>query len=155
MAKEFYGKLFANKGYIPPRLFDSLFKNEIHIVTKARKNTKERVYGLSNLLHKQNCRMFLFSMTSLSFFENIWTPTNLGPYVVLGGNGSPVKAGNRHQIFLHNNLCHLRMTPYGAAIQEVNDAPYTTPAKKGPKIASRAYCRQVIFSGPPLRTILT
>jgi len=56
--------------------------------------------------------------------------------------------------YLHFNLCHLRMTPLRAAAQCVNDAPYTTPAKKGPKIGSRAYCGTLIFSGPLLRTSL-
>jgi len=82
LAKEFYGRHFADKGYIPPRLFDSLFKNGIHIITEVRENTKNRESErLSNLRHKQNRRMLVFSVTSLSFFENVWTSTNLGPYV--------------------------------------------------------------------------
>ncbi|NLI35928.1 MAG: hypothetical protein GX416_05380 [Bacteroidales bacterium] len=55
---------------------------------------------------------------------------------------------------LYNILCHLRMTPYGATAQQVNDAPYTTPARKGLKIGLRAYRRNLIFSGPLLRTSL-
>ena len=51
-------------------------------------------------------------------------------------------------------LCHLRMTPLCTIPQYVNDAPYTTPAEKGPKIGPRVYCRVLIFSGPLLRTSL-
>jgi len=36
-----------------------------------------------SLRHEQNRRMLVFSVTSLSFFEDVWTSTNLGPYVVL------------------------------------------------------------------------
>jgi len=46
------------------------------------------------------------------------------------------------------------MTPLYTIPQQVNDALYTTPAKKGPKIGSRVYCRVLIFSGPLLRMIL-
>jgi len=61
-------------------------------------NSTSHKQGLSSLRHEQNCRMLVFSVTSLSFFENIWTSTNLGPYVVLGGKSSPAKVGNMHQI---------------------------------------------------------
>ena len=46
------------------------------------------------------------------------------------------------------------MTPLRTIPQQVNDAPYTTPTKKGPKIGPRAYCGTLIFSGPLLRSIL-
>jgi len=46
------------------------------------------------------------------------------------------------------------MTPLRTIAQQVNDAPYTTPAKRGPKIGSRAYCGYLIFGGPLLRTSL-
>jgi len=46
------------------------------------------------------------------------------------------------------------MTPYDTIPQQVNDAPDTTPAKRGTKIGSRAYCEHVIFSRPLFRTIL-
>ncbi len=55
---------------------------------------------------------------------------------------------------LYFNLCHLRVTPLRTAAQHVNDVPYTTPAKKGPKIGSRAYCGTLIFGGPLLRMSL-
>ena len=46
------------------------------------------------------------------------------------------------------------MTPLRTIPQHVNDAPYTTPAKKKSKIGSRAYCRNVISSRPLFRTSL-
>ena len=42
------------------------------------------------------------------------------------------------------NLCHFSMTPLRTITQHINDAPYTTPAKRGSKIGARAYCRNVI-----------
>ena len=101
----------------------------------------------------QKCRMLVFSVTSLSFFENVWTSTNLGTYVILSDNNS-LWCIPRSWNHLHFNLCHLRMTPLRTIPQQVNDTPYTTPAKKGPKIAPRVYCRVLIFSGPLLRTSL-
>ena len=59
-----------------------------------------------------------------------------------------------HEIHLHFNLCHLRMTPLRTIPQQVNDVPYTTPAKKGLKIGPRVCCRVLIFSGPLLRISL-
>jgi len=58
------------------------------------------------------------------------------------------------RLYEQKNLCHLRMTPLRTILQHVNDTPYTTPAKRGLKIDSRAYCRALIFSRPLLRTIL-
>jgi len=46
------------------------------------------------------------------------------------------------------------MTPLCTITQYVIDAPYTTPAEKGPKIGPIAYCGTLIFSGPLLRSIL-
>ncbi len=36
------------------------------------------------------------------------------------------------------------MTPLRAILQRVNDAPHTTPAKRGLKIGARTYYRNVI-----------
>ena len=36
------------------------------------------------------------------------------------------------------------MTPLRTITQHVNDAPHTTPAKRGLIIEARAYCRNVI-----------
>ena len=44
------------------------------------------------------------------------------------------------------NLCHFSMTPLRTITQYINDAPYTTPAKRGSKIGSRVNCRNVISS---------
>ncbi len=38
-----YGKLFADKGYLSKKLFQSLFANRIHHVTKLRKNMKTKL----------------------------------------------------------------------------------------------------------------
>ena len=40
LSKRLYGKLFANKGYISQKLFDSLFQDGIHLVTGLRSNMK-------------------------------------------------------------------------------------------------------------------
>ena len=38
-----YGKLFGDKGYLSKELFQSLFANGIHLVTKLRKNMKTKL----------------------------------------------------------------------------------------------------------------
>jgi hypothetical protein len=38
-----YGKLFGDKGYLSKELFQSLFSNVIHLVTKLRKNMKTKL----------------------------------------------------------------------------------------------------------------
>ena len=38
--KKVFGKLFGDKGYISQSLFDNLFINDIHLITKLRKNMK-------------------------------------------------------------------------------------------------------------------
>jgi hypothetical protein len=38
--KRLFGKLFGDKGYISKDLFDKLFINDIHLITKIRKNMK-------------------------------------------------------------------------------------------------------------------
>ena len=38
-----YGKLFGDKGYLSKDLFQSLFSNGIHLVTKLRKNMKTKL----------------------------------------------------------------------------------------------------------------
>ena len=40
LAKRLYGKLFADKGYISQKLFDSLFEEGIQLVTELRVNMK-------------------------------------------------------------------------------------------------------------------
>ena len=46
LAKELYGRLFADKGYISPRLFEALFEDGIHIVTGIKANMKNRLMPL-------------------------------------------------------------------------------------------------------------
>ena len=46
MAKELYGRLFADKGYSSPRLFEDLFEDGIHIVTGIKANMKNRLMPL-------------------------------------------------------------------------------------------------------------
>lgn len=43
MAKELYGKLFADRGYISPKLFDMLFEDGVHLVTGIRTNMKNKI----------------------------------------------------------------------------------------------------------------
>lgn len=43
LAKTFYGKLFADRGYISKKLFDSLFEDGIHLVTGLRANMKNKL----------------------------------------------------------------------------------------------------------------
>ena len=43
LAKKIYGKLFADRGYISPKLFDSLFDEGIHLVTGLRANMKNKL----------------------------------------------------------------------------------------------------------------
>ena len=46
LAKELYGRLFADRGYISPRLFETLFEDGIHIVTGIKANMKNRLMPL-------------------------------------------------------------------------------------------------------------
>ena len=46
------------------------------------------------------------------------------------------------------------MTPLRTITQHVNDAPHTTPAKRGSKIGARAYCRNVISGRGLFRLVL-
>ena len=43
LAKRLYGKLFADRGYISPKLFDMLFEDGIHLVTGIRTNMKNKL----------------------------------------------------------------------------------------------------------------
>lgn len=43
LAKRLYGKLFADKGYISQKLFDSLFEDGIQLVTGLRVNMKNKL----------------------------------------------------------------------------------------------------------------
>ena len=50
MAKKLFGKLFADKGYISQALFESLFANDIQLITPIRKNMKNRLIPLMDKL---------------------------------------------------------------------------------------------------------
>ncbi|MCH3994030.1 IS982 family transposase [Prevotella cerevisiae] len=43
LAKKLYGKLFADRGYISKKLFDSLFEDGIHLVTGLKANMKNKL----------------------------------------------------------------------------------------------------------------
>ena len=43
MARTLYGKLFADRGYISPKLFDMLFEDGVHLVTGIRTNMKNKL----------------------------------------------------------------------------------------------------------------
>ena len=43
LSKRLYGKLFADKGYISQKLFDSLFEDGIYLVTGLRSNMKNKL----------------------------------------------------------------------------------------------------------------
>jgi hypothetical protein len=46
MARELWGKLVGDKGYISQDLFDQLFAQDLHLITTARKNMKNRLMPL-------------------------------------------------------------------------------------------------------------
>ena len=41
LTKDLFGKLFADKGYISQPLFETLFNDGIHLVTRIRNNMKK------------------------------------------------------------------------------------------------------------------
>lgn len=55
LTNEIYGKLFADKGYLSQKLFEKLFLDNITLVTKIKKNMKNRLMDLSDkiLLRKR------------------------------------------------------------------------------------------------------
>lgn len=56
MARELWGKLFGDKGYISQALFDSLFTQGVQLITPIRKNMKNRLVPLMDkvLLRKRS-----------------------------------------------------------------------------------------------------
>ena len=54
--KKVFGKLFGDRGYIKQSLFEDLFVNGIHLITKMRKNMKNSLMDISDklLLRKTN-----------------------------------------------------------------------------------------------------
>jgi type II secretory pathway predicted ATPase ExeA len=84
-----YGKLFADKLYLSKDLFQSLFANGIHLVTKLRKNMKTKLvtpiqdafhlrkraiietifYQLKNIFQVQHSR----NCSQINYFNNIFS----------------------------------------------------------------------------------
>ena len=50
LTKEIFGKLFADRGYISQKLFEKLLKKDITLVTKAKKNMKNKLMDLYDRL---------------------------------------------------------------------------------------------------------
>jgi len=46
LGKKIYGKLFADRGYISPTLFDTLFADGVHLVNGIRSNMKNKLIPL-------------------------------------------------------------------------------------------------------------
>ena len=54
LAKRIYGKLFADRGYISPKLFDMLFEDGGHLVTEIRSNMKNRLMPMWDKIMLRN-----------------------------------------------------------------------------------------------------
>jgi hypothetical protein len=50
LAKDLFGKLFGDRGYISQDLFDNLYQKGIQLVTKIRKNMKNRLMSIYDKL---------------------------------------------------------------------------------------------------------
>ena len=50
LTKEIFGKLFADRGYISQKLFEKLLEKDITIVTRAKKNRKNKLMNLHDKL---------------------------------------------------------------------------------------------------------
>ena len=50
LTKEIFGKLFADRGYISQKLFEKLLEKEITLVTRAKKNMKNKLTNLYDRL---------------------------------------------------------------------------------------------------------
>ena len=50
LTKEIFGKLFADRGYISQKLFEKLLEKDITIVTRAKKNMKNKLMNLHDKL---------------------------------------------------------------------------------------------------------
>lgn len=55
LTKHVFGKLFRDKGYLSSSLFDRLFQNGVHLITKVKKNMKNHLMELKDkiLLRKR------------------------------------------------------------------------------------------------------
>ena len=50
LTKEIFGKLFADRGYISQKLFENLLKKDITLITRAKKNMKNKLMDLYDRL---------------------------------------------------------------------------------------------------------
>lgn len=50
LTKEIFGKLFADRGYISQKLFEKLLKRDITLITRAKKNMKNKLMDLYDRL---------------------------------------------------------------------------------------------------------
>ena len=50
LARELWGKLVGDKGYISQDLFDQLLAQDLHLITTARKNMKNRLMTMTDKL---------------------------------------------------------------------------------------------------------
>ena len=50
LTKEIFGKLFADRGYISQKLFEKLLKRDITLITRAKKNMKNKLMNLYDRL---------------------------------------------------------------------------------------------------------
>ena len=50
LTKEIFGKLFADRGYISRKLFEKLLERDITLVTRAKKNMKNKLMDLYDRL---------------------------------------------------------------------------------------------------------
>lgn len=48
LTKELYGKLFADRGYLSGKLFEKLFERNITLITKLKKNMKNKLISLND-----------------------------------------------------------------------------------------------------------
>ena len=73
--EKLFGKLFADRGYISQDLFEMLFVDDIHLVTKIKKNMKNSLMNLYDklMLRKRS----VMSNVSKSSFRD-WACTALG-----------------------------------------------------------------------------
>ena len=69
LTKSMFGKLFADKGYISQKLFDSLWDKGIELITKQKKNVKKK--GLIKLSDKLLLRKRAVIESVNDFLKNI------------------------------------------------------------------------------------
>jgi IS5 family transposase len=50
LTKEMFGKVFADKGYLSAPLFDKLYKNGIQLITKLKKNMKNKLIPIEEAI---------------------------------------------------------------------------------------------------------